>query len=358
MARRTVAYSLLIALIVSLVVIGGIATGTLWKNRVVLKVFHAGSLTLPLEQIKAKFEHDFASYRPAGSMTVYSVEVQLEPAGSVQCVRKVVDLREEADVLASADCSLIPEALMPDYADWYVKFAKNRMVLAFTDASMYADEVGPTTWYGILRRSDVRWGFANPNIDPCGYRALWVLQLAELEYGDDRIFEDLVEANSAIIMTEEGDSCVYTAPEDLKPNAARIAIKEKSVELVASLQSGGLDYAFEYQSVAKQHGLRFVQLPESIDLSSEKTEHIRTYSRMGAATVGGVLTAMPIHYGVTVLRNSPSPELAGRFVEYMIGEFGRSIFEEMGQSPIMPPVASGLEKLPDILREYCTEEAE
>jgi len=355
--KKTIFYSFSFVSVLCLVVIGGMVTGTLWKNRIALKVFHAGSLALPLEQIKARFERDFASYRPAGSMTVYSVEVQLEPAGSVQCVRKITDLGEKADVLASADYTLIPEMMMPEYADWYLKFAKNRMVLAYTGSSMYADEVGPTNWFQILRRSDVRWGFANPNIDPCGYRALWVLQLAELEYDDDQIFEDLVEANSAITTTQEEDSHVYNAPEDLSPNTSRVVIKDKSVELVASLQSGGLDYAFEYLSVAEQHGLRFLQLPESIDLSSEERDHLRLYGKMKAATLKGNLTATPIHYGVTVPKNSPNPELAEKFVEYMIDEFGRSVFEEMGQPPITPSVANDLEKLPQRLRPYCSEEA-
>ncbi len=356
MVRKTIKYSLFFGLALSLAVIGGASTGILWKNRIVLKVFHAGSLTLPLEQIKAKFEQDFASYRPSGSMVAYSVEVQLEPAGSVQCVRKIVDLGEEADVLALADYSLIPEMMMPDHADWYLKFAKNKIVLAYTDNSRYASEVGPANWYQILRRPDVRWGFANPNIDPCGYRALWVLLLAELEYNDDQIFGDLVEANSAITAILEGDSHVYIAPEDLRPNTEWIVIKDKSVELIASLQSGGVDYAFEYLSVAKQHDLKFVELPESVDLSSEQPECVRSYAKMKAVTLKGNLTAMPIHYGITVPKNSLNPELAEGFVEYMIDEFGKSVFEEMGQPPITPSMANDIEKVPESLRSYCEEE--
>jgi len=41
----------------------------------------------------------------------------------------------------------------------------------------------------------------------------------------------------------------------------------------------------------------------------------------------------------------------------MIDEFGRSVFEEMGQPPITPSVANDLEKLPQRLRPYCSEEA-
>lgn len=347
---------IIIILIVSIVIIGGIATGTLWKNTIVIKVFHAGSLTLPLEEIKAKFEQDFQFYRPPGSLVVCSVNVQLEPAGSIQCVRKITDVGKEADVLASADYSLIPEMMMPEYADWYLKFARNRMVLAYTNNSVYADEINSTNWYQILRRADVRWGFSNPNMDPCGYRTPWVMQLAELEYNDGQIFEDLIEENSAITMTREGDTYVYIAPENLDPNTERLVIRDKSVELIALLQSGGLDYAFEYLSVAVQHNLNYIEFSESIDLSSEQQERIEVYSKMKAVTLKENLTAKSIHYGVTVPKNAPNPELAEQFVKYMIDEFGQSVFTEMKQPPITPAVANELDKVPVILRSYCIEE--
>lgn len=353
---RTGGTVIIIILIISIVIVGGIATGMLWKNTIIIKVFNAGSLTLPLEEIKAKFEQNFQFYRPPGSLIVYSVNVQLEPAGSIQCVRKIIDVGKEADVLASADYSLIPEMMMPEYADWYLKFARNRMVLAYTNSSVYADKINPTNWYQILRKADVRWGFANPNMDPCGYRTPWVIQLAELEYHDEHIFEDLIEANSAITMTREGDTYVYMAPEDLNPNTEHLVIKDKSVELITLLQAGGLDYAFEYLSVAVQHNLNYVEFPESIDLSSEQQECMDGYSKMKAVTLKGNLTAKPIHYGVTVPKNAPHPELAEQFVKYMIDEFGQSVFTEMGQPPIAPAVVNDLDKLPVILRFYCIEE--
>ena len=73
------------------------------EEEIVLKVFHAGSLTVPLEEVEARFEADYPN-----------VDVQLEPAGSVQCVQKVTEIGELADVVASADYSLIPSMMMPD----------------------------------------------------------------------------------------------------------------------------------------------------------------------------------------------------------------------------------------------------
>jgi len=44
-------------------------------------------------------------------------------------------------------------------------------------------------------------------------------------------------------------------------------IRPKSVELVALLQSGELDYIYEYRSVAEQNKLNFLVFPPDIDLS-------------------------------------------------------------------------------------------
>ncbi|WP_243669464.1 extracellular solute-binding protein [Methanoculleus chikugoensis] len=125
-----------------------------------VKVFHAGSLTGPFEKVKAAFEAEHPG-----------VTVLLEPAGSVDCIKKVTENGKPADVLASADYALIPEMMLPDHADWYLTFAKNRMVLTYTNESKYADEITAENWYEILDRDGVRWGgFSDPNSDPCGYR--------------------------------------------------------------------------------------------------------------------------------------------------------------------------------------------
>jgi len=317
-----------------------------WKEKRVLKVFHAGSLTAPFEDIKVRFEEDQKT-------VLRDVEVQLIPAGSVACIQQITELGMETDVLASADYSLIPKMMIPDYADWYILFARNRMTLAYTNGSRYADEITADNWFEILRRDDMKWGFANPNADPCGYRALMVIQLAELEYGDDAIFDDLVEANSAIKVSEEmGCYTVNADVEDLAPDTERLTIRDKSVELVSLVQLGGLDYAFEYSSVARQHGLRYLELPESIDLSD--VAFTETYRRVQVLTTTGVSAGKPIVYGATIPKNAQNRALAEKWLEYMISEFGRGVFTENGQPPITPAVASNLNNIPEGLRPYVT----
>jgi len=335
--------SVMIGAVIAIALVGGF-----WYNwssnrgKVVLKVFCAGSLTLPLEEIKVKFETDHVN-----------VEVQIEPSGSVTAVQKITESDKLADVLASADFTLIPSMMMPDYADWCIRFAKNRLVIAYTDNSRHADEINSTNWYKILQKSDVKWAFSNPNMDPCGYRTPMVIQLAELEYEDNMIFDNLVVNNSAITVTEEDGIYQITTPEELNPNTARLKIRDKSVELVSMLQEGGIDYAWEYMSVAKQHDLEYLELPETIDLST--VTHTDTYKKVNVQTTSKNIVGKPIVYGVTVPTNALNGELGEQFVEYMINEYGQSVFLDMGQPPIVPAETENMDNIPESLRTYVTE---
>jgi molybdate/tungstate transport system substrate-binding protein len=334
--------------IVAVAVIGGVwYYTTLEPEEKVLKVFHAGSLTLPLEDIEAQFEADNPN-----------VDVQLEPAGSVACVQKITETGEECDVLASADYSLIPSMMMTedsDYANWYIIFAVNRMTLAYTNNSKYADEITADNWHQILRRSDVKWGFSDPNLDPCGYRSPMVIQLAEYEYGDDMIFEDLIEANSDITVTEDaGVHTINANMTDFNPATDRLMIREKSVDLVTFVQEGGLDYAFEYSSVAKQHGLNYLELPASIDLSS--TDYEMLYKTVKIEKTTTTSTGAPIVYGLTIPKNAPNPELAAEFVEYIINEFGQTVFNNNGQPPVVPAITDDITEVPESLKTYVVEQ--
>jgi molybdate/tungstate transport system substrate-binding protein len=339
-----------IVAIIAIATIGGVwYYTTLEPEETVLKVFCAGSLTLPFEDIEAQFEADNPN-----------VDVQLEPAGSVACVQKITETGEECDVLASADYSLIPSMMMTvesDYADWYIIFAVNRMTLAYSDNSKYAEEITADNWYEILRRSDVKWGFSDPNLDPCGYRSPVVIQLAESEYGDDTIFEDLIEANSAITVSEDAGTYLIDANmTDLNPKTERLMIREKSVELVTFVQEGGLDYAFEYSSVAKQHGLNYLELPVTIDLSS--ADYASLYKTVKIEKTTTTSTGKPIVYGLTIPTNAPNPALAEKFVKYTINNFGQTVFNNNGQPPVVPALADDVTKVPQSLQSYVVEQPE
>lgn len=337
-----------IAIIAIVIVVAVVGVYVLTREKptpeqITMKVFHAGSLTVPFEEIKAMLEENHPN-----------VVVQLEPAGSVQCVQKVTELGETADVVASADYILIPDLMIPDYTEWYVAFARNEMTLAYSDNSRYADEINADNWFEILSREDVKWGFSNPNLDPCGYRTPMVFQLAELHYGDDSIFENLIESNTAITASESGGKYLINSNmEDLNPNTDKISIRDKSVELVSMVQSGGLDYAFEYSSVAKQHDLNYLDLPPQIDLSD--LAYADTYSLVTIELTSGSNTGTPIVYGITIPNNAEHPELGEEFIMYLLKEEGQQIFIDLGQPPISPALANDIDKAPESLKDYLNE---
>ncbi|RJS90505.1 tungstate ABC transporter substrate-binding protein WtpA [Candidatus Bathyarchaeota archaeon] len=334
---------ILLGLVLAAVVALGLFLGPLSRRGVVLRVFCAGSLTLPLEEIKGEFERQHQDVR-----------VEIEPSGSVACVRKVVEVGKAADVVAVADHRLIPTMMMPEHADWYIVFATNQMVLAYSNSSRHAGEVNSINWYEVLRDPEVRWGFSNPNIDPCGYRALMVIQLAEWLYNDSSIFDDLIIENTAIKASEEGGRCSILVLKDLEPNSKRVTVRDKSVDLLSLLEEGGLDYAFEYLSVAVQHNLNYVVLPPAIDLSD--LSRAEEYGRVVVTLASGEnIMGAPITYGVTIPKNAPNRDLAEEFIEFLIGDPGREVFSRLGQPSLSPAVASDLEALPPSLRPYCEE---
>jgi len=306
----------------------------------VLKIFHAGSLSIPMAELEEKFE----TLHP-------NVDVQREPAGSRACIKKITELDKQTDILASADYTLIPTMMMPEYTNWYLAFAKNQIVIAYTDDSKYSSEVGPDNWYDILRRPDVTFGFSNPNDDPCGYRSVMVTQLSEAYYNDESIFDDLMGDNTAIEMTLDNGTytAVMPASEYIEPNTKKIMMRSMEVELSSALETGEIDYFYIYRSVAVQHGFRFVELPPQIDLSSVDYEDDYNTVRLKTAN-GNIVVGTPIVYGITIPDNAMQPELGVEFIKLLLSVDGQNVFIENGQPPIVPAVTKDAGNVPAELR--------
>jgi len=274
------------------------------KDRGEVIVFHAGSLTVPFKRMEKLYE---ATHR--------GVDVKREAAGSRTCARKIIDLKKPCDIMASADVEVITTLLFPDYAEVCYEFATNQMVIAYTPRSRYARRIDARNWYEILARDDVSFGYADPEADPCGYRTVLLLQLAERFYRKPGILKKLTE---------------------------KALIRPKSVELIALLETGHLDYAFEYRSVAVQHGLKYLELPREIDLSKPSlNSHYRQASiRLRGKRPGEYITVRgkAISYGVTLLKGAPHRALAEDFMTFLLSpEGGLKVLEDCGQRPIIPP---------------------
>ncbi|RLF68533.1 MAG: hypothetical protein DRN40_07500 [Thermoplasmata archaeon] len=170
------------------------------KSGITLRVVHAGSLSIPFQRLKEEFERSFPGVR-----------VNLEAYGSVMAIKHVTELHTNASVVASADYTLIPD-LMDDYTSWYVTFAKNSIVLAYTDRSRFSDEINQNNWYRVILREGVVVGFSSPNVDPCGYRAIIVMQLADVHYSSGIM--KVLEEETGIRSEVENNGYLITVPED------------------------------------------------------------------------------------------------------------------------------------------------
>ena len=323
MKRLTISLFLVLALIMTLIAnctTKPIPPATLSGE---LRIFHAGSLTIPFAQISGEFNKLYPD-----------VEILAEGAGSQTTIRKVTELHKECGVVGSADYTVIPQLMFPDYADWYIVFATNRMAIAYTDASQYGDEVNGDNWYEILQRQGVTYGRSDPDQDPCGYRTLMVWQLAESHYNVPGLYDRLYGA--------EGDM-----------------MRPKSVDLIALLESGDMDYAFEYSSVAAQHNMKYVVLPPEVNLSDEEfsdfygTAEVEIAGKKPGETI--TKKGKPIVYGVTIPRDFPRQELAIAWVRFLLSPAGLAIMEANGQPPVAPPVTNDMSKLPGDLQPLCIE---
>jgi len=296
----------------------------LYAKKIVLKIFHAGSLSVPFSKIEKAFEKKYPY-----------IDVRREASGSVQAIRKITDLHKPCDVVAVADYTLIPKMLFPHYTDYVKLFARNELVLCYTKHSKYAKVINSKNWYDILNKKGVKWGFSNPNDDPCGYRAVIAIGLASLYYKNPLILKNLLDKNTNLKWRKKGNGIIFYVPENLKFNTEKLAIRPKSVELLGLLETGAIDYAFEYKSVALQHKLLFIKLPKKLNLGA--IEYRKFYRRCKIKLANGkVISGKPIVYGITVLKNAPHPEEAKLWEKFVTSEKGRNLLLNSYQIPVFP----------------------
>ncbi len=271
-----------------------------------LTIFHAGSLSIPFTEIERNFEAMYPE-----------VDIHRTSGGSTKMARLISESGKMADIMVSADYTVIDNNLISDFADWNIRFAANQLVLCYTGKSFFSDTVNSDNWYDILQKKKVSWGHSDPNLDPCGYRSLMVLQLAEKFYDKEGLYKKIIA------------------------NRPEKNIKAKAVQLVELLKTGELDYAWEYMSVAIQNNLKFVKLDDHINLGNYKYDN---YYKEAEVKVTGkkadtwiTKKGKSCTYGLTMINNAPNPEAAKAFLNYLLAvDGGMKILDQMGQPPFIP----------------------
>jgi molybdate/tungstate transport system substrate-binding protein len=287
-----------------------------------LIIFHAGSLSVPFKQMAEQFEKENQG-----------VKVLSEADGSRKCARKITDLNKACDIMASADYTVIDDLLIPEFADWNIKFATNEMTIVYHEKSKYANEINEKNWFEILMKKDVAFGRSEPDSDPCGYRAVLTTKLAEKFYKTKNLSNKML-----------GKDQNYIRP--------------KETDLLALLESKTIDYIFLYRSVAQQHNLKYIILPDSVNLKiPELSDWYKTVSvDISGKTPGETITKIgePMIYGITIPKNAPNPKLALKFIKFVLEkENGMKIMEENGQASLIPSVCDTFDKIPEELKSFA-----
>ena len=263
-----------------------------------LTVFDAGSLARPLKVALDSF-----------SVRTHTV-VQQENAGSLETARKLTELGRIPDVIALADYEVFPRYLMPNQVTWYTKFARNRMVITYTKG-----KITSANWFDVLTKPGVEVGRSDPKLDPAGYRALLVWQLAERYYKKPGLADRLLAASP---------------PRNMRP---------KSADLTALVQTGDLDYAWEYESVAQAAGLSYLTLPKELDLSAPSDTAFYAQASVRVDTV--LVRGEPIVYGLSIPTHAPHPGPAARFVDFLLSADGRAILRREHLDALDAPITVG-----------------
>jgi len=291
-----------------------------------LIIFHAGSLAVPFKEISEEFK-----VKHPGTKII------LEAAGSRICARKIADLKRPCDVMASADYTVIDNLLIPEHTDWNITFASNEMVIVYVEDSKRANNINEENWFDILLQKDVAFGRSDPNSDPCGYRALLVTILAEKYYNKPGLVEAIKSKDQQYI-------------------------RPKEVDLLALLETGVIDYIFLYRSVAVQHNLKYLVLPDEINLKQADLSDL--YKSASVSLTGKqpgtfiTKAGEPIIYGVTIPKNAPNRKLAMAFLTFLLEtDSGGAILEKNGQNFVVPSTTDTFDKLPESLKIFALPES-
>jgi len=243
---------------------------------VTVSMLAAGSLNNALEN----------GLRPSVDATV-----QIEAHGSAEVARLTAAGQKDPDIVSVADIALFDSPLQPD---WFAEFATNSIVIAYnpdTDGGQQLADAGTENWYQPLLNGDITIGRTDPDLDPLGYRALFMLELATAHYGTDTNLRD------AIPRTEQ----IY--PE---------------TQLISQFETGSVDAAIAYRNMAVERGYDYIDLPAEIDLSEPSytdTYESATYELPSGKVVSGGL----ISYGATIRNQSPAA--VDVFMEHITGEY-------------------------------------
>ena len=215
-----------------------------------------------------------------------------ESGGSVEHARKITELHRVPDLAVFADADVFPQMLAPRYVKWWATFARNRMVVAYTDRSAAHDSITSRNWISILTRPGIEVGRSDPTVAPVGYRTIRLFARAESVYQKPGLSSRLL---------------INAPPRNMRANAA---------DLAALLAAGELDYIYDYESVARANAFRFVQLPAEV-------------------------SGPPVTYALSIPLQAPHAAAATRLLEFLMTPDVRTKLRATHIDMLDVPIVSG-----------------
>ena len=306
-----------------------------------LHVCHAGSLLAAFTQV----EDEFRKQSPG-------VKVVDTSGGSVDLVRRFAAGRLECDVIAPADHLVIETMLKPaKLVDYTIVFATGRMVLAYvatdpkTTAMKVTGSFNPPSsipqvnpdWHEVLTAPGVRISGAHPFMDPGGYRAHMIFELAQSHYKVPALYNSLLQHY-------------------------QVNVADPSSATPAPVLGKDFNFQFTYEHTAaatakRDSAYRYAALPAEIDLSSSKPDLYPSGVTIPGLGIQGsmasvTIPASPVAWGLTIASNSRNRDQAIAFVERLLGPPGRTALTTNGPQPL--PRArvsrSDYQRLPEALQ--------
>lgn len=288
----------------------------------VVKVLHAGSLTTLVRQ-----ELGPALYQKSG------IVLESESGHSVALAMAVKEGRTSGDVYMSADAEvnrMLLETTNSGVIGWFVIFARNAVVLAYSPKSQFLADFeqarsGAIPWYQALLQPGVRIRRNDPNLDPMGYYTLLVCELAERHYGLSNFKARLLGSDT---------------------NSEQV-----NQFTLAQFEDGEIDAMFLYLSGVADRGLPYLRLPDEINLSNPALA--ATYAQVHFTTnIGQTFHGKPISFSATVLNNASNPQAALHFIEYLLSPAGQQHIQTAHFLPSPALVGGNVASVPHQLRSF------
>ncbi|MGH2443814.1 MAG: extracellular solute-binding protein [Chloroflexota bacterium] len=291
-----------------------------------VNVFYAGSLVNTNENLIGPAFAGSTGYTYQG-----------KAAGSLAVANQIKDKIATPDVVEFADPGVnkvLMGAANGNYISWYLTYARTQMVIGFDPRSKYAPEFRKVqhrklAWYRPLEQHGLRLGRTDPKLDPKGYRAIWVANLAQRLYHLKHFKRNVLGAN---------DNPAQVFPEEV---------------LVARMLTGQLDAGVFYLSEVKDLGIPYITLPNNINLGEAKYRKVYATQHF---TVNGVrVTGAPIQYTISIpstVKNLPG---ATAFVRFVLGQRVRAVAGAHGLLPLKTTVGGDARAVPSGLTDLIGE---